>query len=138
MSYEGAEPFDLSKTFVHLGLGASTVELPGFKFSADYLRKYLVRFVKDRDEGRLVGMLPMQKTWTHWEQHVHGDELVVVLTGRCDVVQELADGSLHRLGLGPGEAMINPRGVWHTTDVHEPGSQLFIAAGRQTVYRPRE
>ena len=138
MSYEGAETFDLSKTFVHLGLGASTVDLPGFKFSADYLRQYMVRFVKDRDEGRLVGILPMLKTWEHWERHVHGDELVVVIAGRCDVIQELGDGSFHTLSMGPGEAMINPKGVWHTTDVHEPGSTLFIAAGRQTVYRPRE
>ncbi|WP_422768943.1 hypothetical protein ACN28C_19300 [Plantactinospora sp. WMMC1484] len=138
MSYEGAEPFDLSKTFVHLGLGASAVDLPGFKFTPDVLRQYLVRFVKDRDEGRLVGVVPMRKTWTHWEQHVHGDEVVVLLTGRCEVIQELADGRLHTLSLGPGEAMINPRGVWHTTDVHDPGSQLFIAAGRQTIYRPRE
>jgi len=130
--------FDLSKTFVHLGLGASATELPGFKFSAEYLRKYMLRFVKDHDEGRLVGVLPMEQTWTHWESHVNGDELVVVLSGRCDVIQDLGEEGFHTIPMGPGEAMINPKGVWHTTDVHEPGAQLFVAAGRRTIYRPRE
>lgn len=130
--------FDLSKTFVHLGLGASTTELPDFRFSSDYLRKYLVTFARDRDEGRLVGIVPMDKTWRHWECHRGGDELVVVLSGRCEVIQDLDEDGYHSIAMGPGEAMINPKGVWHTTDVHEPGSTLFIAAGRQTIYRPRE
>lgn len=129
--------FDLSKTFVHLGLQASAVPLPDFQFSKDYLRKYLVRFASDRDESRLVGIIAMDRTWTHWECHLGGEEVVVVLSGRCDVIQDLGDEGLHTIAMGPGEAMINPKGVWHTTDVHEPGSQLFIAAGRQTIYRPR-
>jgi mannose-6-phosphate isomerase-like protein (cupin superfamily) len=132
------EAFDLSKTFIHLGLKSSAVPLPGFQFSKDYLRKYLVRFATDRYEGRLVGMLPMDRTWTHWERHLGGEEVVVVVSGRCDVIQDLGDEGFRTIPMGPGEAMINPKGVWHTTDVHEPGTQLFIAAGRQTVYRLRD
>jgi len=36
------------------------------------------------------------------------------------VIQEI-DGGHEPIGLGPCEAMINPSGVWHTADVHEPG-----------------
>jgi hypothetical protein len=39
--------------------------------------------------------------------------------------------------LQPGEAMVNPRGVWHTADVHEPGKGLFVTPGRGTEHRPR-
>src|SRR5437870_3676096 len=98
------QAFDLSKTFVQLGLGATAVALPGFEFSSQYLRKHLVRFARDRDEGRLMGMLPMDRTWTHWERHLGGEEVVVVLSGRCDVVQDLGDEGLRRIPLGPGEA----------------------------------
>lgn len=132
-----ANAFDLSATFVHLGLGASTTELPDFEFSSAYLRRHMVRFAKDRDEGRLVGIVDMDKSWGHWECHLGGDELVVVLNGRCEVIQDLGDDGLHTVALGRGQAMINTKGVWHTTDVLESGSQLFVAAGRRTVYRPR-
>ena len=40
------------------------------------------------------------------------------------------------LGPGPG-ASINPPGVWHTADVHEPGEALFITPGRGTEHEPR-
>lgn len=130
-------PFDLGTTFVHLGLGGTATSVPDFSFDAASVRKYLVRFARDRDDGRLVGMLPMDTSWGHWERHVNGDELVVVLSGRCDVIQDLDDGTLLTHTLSGGEAIVNPRGIWHTSDVHEPGSTLFVAAGRRTDYRPR-
>lgn len=130
-------PFDIGTTFAHLGLGATTVAVPDFSFEPANVRRYLVQFARDRDEGRLVGMLPMEESWRHWECHRNGDELVVVLSGRCDVIQEAADGTLITHAMGAGQAIINPRGIWHTSDVHEPGSTLFVAAGRRTDYRPR-
>jgi uncharacterized cupin superfamily protein len=128
--------FDLSTTYVHLGLGSKMAELADFSWSADHLRQYVRSFAADGGEGRLVGIIHVGRTWDHWECHRGGDELVVQLSGSCDVIQEL-DGELHTITLTPGQAMINPRGVWHTSDVHEPGESLFIAGGRRTVYRPR-
>jgi hypothetical protein len=49
-----------------------------------------------------------------------GDEVVICPSGRMTVIQEI-DGGHEPIGLGPCEAMINPSGVWHTADVHEPG-----------------
>lgn len=129
--------FDLSKTFVHLGLSATARPLPGFSWAPDSMLAYLREFAAERDEQRLVGILPIRKTWNHWECHVGGDELVVLLSGRCDVIQDDA-GTRHTIALEPGQAVINPRGVWHTSDVHEPGDTLFIAGGRLTRYRPRK
>jgi hypothetical protein len=39
--------------------------------------------------------------------------------------------------LRPGEAVVNPRNVWHTATVHEPGDALFVTPGRGTEHRPR-
>lgn len=128
--------FDLSETYVHLGLGTTVLPLPGFSWSAENIAQYLRTFRDDRDEGRLVGIIPFRKTWAHWECHVNGDELVVLLSGRCEIIQEI-DDKYHTVPLLPGQAMINPRGVWHTTDVQEAGESLFIAGGRRTIYRPR-
>jgi mannose-6-phosphate isomerase-like protein (cupin superfamily) len=128
--------FDLTSTYVHLGLGAKAVPLPGFSWSREFMVDYLTAFRDDRDEGRLVGIVPLKKDWTHWECHNGGDEVVVMLSGRCEMIQQV-DGAERSVELGPGEAIINPRGVWHTSNVREPGQSLFIAAGRRTGYRPR-
>jgi hypothetical protein len=37
----------------------------------------------------------------------------------------------------PGQATINPKNVWHTVDVIEPGQLLFITPGIGTEHRTR-
>jgi len=131
-----SEVFDLSRTFVHLGLGATVTELPDFAWTQEYLEGYERATSGDGDEGRLVTMSPQEHTWTTWERHPAGEELVVQLTGRVVLIQDLPEGE-RRLELGPGQAAINPKGVWHTADVLDPGQALFITAGRGTTHRPR-
>ena len=41
------EPFDLSSTYVHLGLGATAEPLPDFEFSPEYLSEYGARTAAD-------------------------------------------------------------------------------------------
>jgi mannose-6-phosphate isomerase-like protein (cupin superfamily) len=128
--------FDLSKTFVHLGLGATATELPDFAWTQEYLEGYEQTTAGDGDEGRLVTLSPQEHTWTTWERHPAGEELVVQLSGRVILIQDLPDGE-NRLELGPGQAAINPKGVWHTADVLEAGDALFITPGRGTAHRAR-
>jgi mannose-6-phosphate isomerase-like protein (cupin superfamily) len=128
--------FDLSVTFVHLGLGATVVELPGFSWTKEYLDGYEELTAGDGIDGRLVTMSPQEHTWTTWERHPAGEELVVQLSGRAVLIQDLPEGE-NRLELGPGQAAINPKGVWHTADVIEAGTALFITPGRGTSHRPR-
>jgi hypothetical protein len=129
------EVFDLSSTYVHLGLGATATSLPGFQWSASYLEGYERRFASDGAEGRLVVISPQAETWDFWERHPAGEEVVVLLTGRIDVVQEL-DGVEVVTSLHPLEAIINPTAVWHRSVVHEPGTALFITPGMGTEHRP--
>jgi mannose-6-phosphate isomerase-like protein (cupin superfamily) len=128
--------FDLASTHIHLGLGARAIPLPGFEWSEEYLAGYTARFASDGDEGRLVTMGPVTASWDSWERHPAGEEVVLLLSGRVDLIQRI-EGSERRVPLGPGQAVINPPGVWHTADVHEAGDALFITPGRGTEHEPR-
>ena len=133
---EPAGAFDLSTTSIHLGLGATAVPLPDFEWSAEYLDGYSRRFAGDGDEGRLVTMGEVDASWDSWERHPAGEEVVLLLSGRADLIQRL-DAGERRVALRPGQALVNPPGVWHTADVHEPGQALFITPGRGTEHEPR-
>lgn len=130
------QAIDLDHTYIHLGLGATAVPLPGFRWDQDYLERYETDHNADGDDGRLVMIGANQVTWTYWERHPAGDEVVLVLSGHTTVVQELS-GREERIELRAGQAAINPRGVWHTADVHEAGKALYITPGRGTEHRPR-
>lgn len=129
---EGA--FDLDRTYMHLGLGATAAPLLEFRWDRDYLERYAAEH--DGDDGRLVMIGASDKTWTSWERHPAGDEVVVLISGHTTLVQEIG-GQKRRVELRAGQAVINPRGVWHTADVHEPGQALFITPGLGTEHRPR-
>jgi hypothetical protein len=130
------DAFDLSKTYAHLGLGARVEPLPDFEWTPEYLAAYTERTASDGIEGRLVLLQRQDASWESWERHPAGDELVVLLSGRADLIQEI-DGEERVVPLTAGMAAINPPGVWHTATVHEPGDALFITAGRGTETRPR-
>jgi mannose-6-phosphate isomerase-like protein (cupin superfamily) len=129
------DAFDLSRTFIHLGLGARAIPLPDFDWSPGCMARYEDEHAADGDEGRLVAMSPQDRTWTSWERHPAGEEVVVLLSGRVDLVQD-AGGAENVVELRPGFAAINPAGVWHRSVVHEPGQALFITPGRGTEHRP--
>jgi mannose-6-phosphate isomerase-like protein (cupin superfamily) len=128
--------FDLSKTFVHLGLGAKAIPLPDFEWTTEYLDRYDATYASDGDDGRLVTMGEQAASWDSWERHPAGEELVVQLSGRAILIQEI-DGEELRTELRSGQAIINPPGVWHTADVLEAGDALFITPGRGTEHKPR-
>jgi mannose-6-phosphate isomerase-like protein (cupin superfamily) len=130
-----ADVFNLSDVFIHLGVGSTATPLPDFAWSPEYLAGYQERFAADGAEGRLICVMPQEETWDSWERHPAGDEVVVLLSGRVDLVQDL-DGAEHVVELQAGQAVINPAGVWHTARVHEPGVALFVTPGRGTEAKP--
>lgn len=129
------DAFDLSTTFLHLGQDSVATPLPDFSWSPEYMTAYRTRFAHEGGEGRLVCVLPQDATWDSWERHPAGEEVVYLISGRVDVVQDL-DGVEHVVELHPGEALVNPAGVWHTARVHEPGLALFITPGEGTEAKP--
>jgi hypothetical protein len=85
----------------------------------------------------LVTLLGFSESWSSWERHPMGDEWVCLLSGHVTLVQE-RDGAVVTTELSrSGEFAVNPRGTWHTADIHAPSQLLFITAGEDTQTRPR-
>ena len=121
---------------IHLGLGASAVAEPQFT-GLDWYEGYDQRHHDDLDEGRIVSLFRFEESWSSWEIHPAGEEVVCCLQGHMTLHQELPDGSKQSWELSPGEYAINPRGAWHTADAEEPVVALFITPGKDTTNRPR-
>ena len=132
------DAFDLSRTYLHLGRGPdgpTATPLPDFTFTPECLADYTERFAEDGPEGRLVCVVGQDVTWDTWERHPAGEEVVYLISGRVDLVQD-RDGGEHVIELHAGETAVNPANVWHTARVHEPGLALFITPGIGTEHRP--
>jgi quercetin dioxygenase-like cupin family protein len=121
---------------IHLGRGATVTGEPLFT-GMDWYEGYEQRHGDDLEEGRLVSLFRFEESWTSWEMHPHGEEVVCVVQGHMTLHQELPDGSPQSYELGPGDYAINPRGAWHTADAEAPVVALFITPGKGTTNRPR-
>lgn len=128
--------FDLRTHPAHLGLGATVTVQETFTGAMEWYQRYGERTAADGIEGRLVSMHTFSRPWDSWEMHPKGAELVVCVSGRITFHQELGD-HVATVELGPGQALINPPGVWHTADASAEATALFITAGVGTQLRPR-
>lgn len=128
-------PKNLSKNFVHLGLGASAISQPEFS-GMEWYADYGARHGSDGPEGRLVSFHSFSENWDVWEMHPRGTEVVVCTAGEITLIQEI-DGTETKVKLGIGDYAINPPGVWHTADVTGSATALFITAGEGTEHKPR-
>lgn len=131
-----ASAVDLTATPIHLGLGSRALPIEGFDWDPDVLSAYQAAVDTDGAECQLVMIFAGSGSGTYWERHPAGDEVVVCLSGCMSVIREL-DGTAQQLELTAGHAVINPRGVWHTIDVHEPGQLLTLTPGAGTEHRLR-
>lgn len=121
---------------IHLGLGASALPQPEFT-GMEWYEGYLARSAADGAEGRLVSLYRFTESWDSWEMHPAGDEVVVCTAGAITLQQEFPDGRVATVTLSPGDYAINPPGVWHTADIEDEATALFITAGEGTQHRPR-
>lgn len=121
---------------VHLGTGGTAVQQPRFT-GMDWYGGYMDRHGGDGADGRLVSFYDFTESWTSWEMHPTGAELVVCTAGAMTIIQERADGGEERIPLGVGDYAINPPGTWHTADVEGAASALFVTSGLGTQHRER-
>jgi mannose-6-phosphate isomerase-like protein (cupin superfamily) len=76
-------------------------------------------------EGRVLSVFDYDESWTWWERHPVGDELLYVLEGEINF--QLDDGvSTRILRVRAGEGAIVPTGVWHRAEVPTPSRLLFV------------
>lgn len=128
---------DIAAQPIHLGLGASAEAEPRFTGEMDWYASYAGRHADDGTEGRLVSLHSFTRPWDQWEMHPTGCEVVLCTAGTIRLHQEMPDGQVETVTLGPGQYAINQPGVWHTADVEEAATALFITAGSGTQHRPR-
>jgi hypothetical protein len=122
---------------IHLGLGATAQIQPGFTGELGWYAEYAKRHADDGAEGRLVTMHMFTSSWDMWEMHPRGSEVVLCIAGSIKLHQEMGDGRVTTVTLGPGEYAINDPGIWHTADVEGEATALFVTAGLDTQHRPR-
>ncbi len=136
MAQRDTGPFDLSASPIHLGADHAPAEpLPGFQHTDAGFEAYAVAHCR-AGPGRIVMMERSTEDWPAWERHPEGDEVVIIVEGRADFHQEI-DGEVRTLAVGPGDAVINPAGVWHTADVHAPVTAIYITPAPGTEHKPR-
>jgi uncharacterized cupin superfamily protein len=133
-------PFDLSKSPIHLpsrvAPDAPAVPQHGFGFNGPAFEAYMAKHCKPGEPGRLAMIESSPGDWPAWECHDEGDEIVIVLDGEGDFLQEIG-GETRSAPFGPGSAFINPAGVWHTANVRKPMRAIYLTPCPGTRHRPR-
>jgi mannose-6-phosphate isomerase-like protein (cupin superfamily) len=127
-------PNHIESTYVHLGPDGASVPLAVTEsFWADLGSG---RF-DHLGAGRLVSQFACKDSWASWEMHPDGEELVVLVSGSVDLILS-SDGTETSVSLrSPGAFAIVPRGTWHTANVHEPSTMLFVTPGEGTEHKER-
>ena len=129
-------PIDLNSTVIHLGTSQRpVVPLADFAFDQTAFESYVAQHCTD-DPGRLIMVETTPSNWSSWECHPAGDEVVIVLEGEAQFIQEI-DGVEIRINVGPGDTIINRQGVWHTADVTKPLKAIYITPCPGTEHRDR-
>lgn len=129
-----AESHRIKDHYVHLAADGSAGTL---EVTADFWPRLAAGALPQLDEGRLLSQSISESDWSVWEMHPQGEEIVLLLGGRADLLLDLPGGVRVLPLSGVGSYVLVPRGVWHTANVHEPASLLFITPGYGTQHRPR-
>jgi mannose-6-phosphate isomerase-like protein (cupin superfamily) len=134
------DTIDLLQNYLLLDPDGTTALLPG---GGEFWSQLMsgkpsdpgIRRLLGSPTGRLLSTVQLRATWTNWEMHPAGDELLFMLEGQATFVMELRDG-LKEVVLDAGRLLVVPKGVWHTAKVGEPARMLAITAGAGTEHRP--
>ena len=132
-------PFRLSEMPIHLGAtqGQSQAAVPvgGFNYDGASYERYVSEYCP-AGEGRLLIVEYTPTDWGFWECHTEGDEVVMILEGKAEFIQEI-EGVEQRISVAAGDTIINPAGIWHTADVEEPLTAAYITPCANTQHRAR-
>jgi mannose-6-phosphate isomerase-like protein (cupin superfamily) len=131
MSHSG--PYQGTTTYVLLGPDGTALPLP----VTPTFWQDLDTEARLQGEGRLVSSYHFPSSWESWEKHPAGEELVILLSGAMELILETGDQETRPMLAMPGEFVIVPRNTWHTADVPDSATALFITAGEGTENRPR-
>ena len=83
----------------------------------------------------LISCHSFEQDWDSWENHPHGDEVVLLLKGNVTFLLQLDDGQRSIVLEKVGDYSIVPKNTWHTAKVHSPSKVLFITPGEGTMLK---
>ena len=63
--------------------------LGAFNFDGPSFERYIDSHRSEEDPGRLTMIEITPADWTTWERHTLGDEIVIVLSGEGDFIQQI-------------------------------------------------
>ena len=134
-------PLDLSRTPIHIqdahAQQAGAIVLTDFTFDGPGFQGYIEQHCNDDHPGRLMMVESTPVDWATWEMHPHGEEIVFVLSGKGEFIQQI-DGEEQRIPVSAGVCLVNPAGVWHSADVEEPITAIYVTPCPGTNHKPRE
>ena len=133
---QAGEGIQLSTTPVHFAAGGGATTIGDFTFDPPGFEAYISVRTTAEDPGRLVFVEHSAESWGMWECHPAGDEMVIVISGVAQFMQEI-DGAMLRTRATAGQAILNPAGVWHTADVEEPFDAIYLPPCPGTNHRQR-
>lgn len=124
---------NIENTYLHVQDGGRTDEIP---VSDSFWGELAAGRFPQLDEGRLMSAFTFAQSWSMWERHPAGAELVMLLSGAATVVLE-EQGRERAIELRqPGEFVLVPPNVWHTARTVTPTKMLFLTPGAGTEHRP--
>ena len=86
-------------------------------------------------EGRVMSVFEYGSTWTWWERHPTGVEMVHVLSG--SLVFHLEGFDTTAVALTRGDSLLVPENVWHTAEIVGAARMLFVTPlPARTEHRP--
>lgn len=87
----------------------------------------------------LLSEYAFNASWSSYEMHPAGDEVLYLLSGRCELLLEQQEQTLRIPFDTPGQVQVIAKGCWHSADVR-PGEScriLFFTPGAGTEQRAR-
>jgi uncharacterized cupin superfamily protein len=118
---------DLEKCPIHIpdGVGQPTVPIPGSGYDGPSFEAYVEAHCTNDAPGRLMMIETTPGDWPMWECHTDGDEIVFILEGAGDFIQDI-DRTEVRTPIAAGVTLINRKDVWHTADVTSPMRAIYL------------
>lgn len=83
----------------------------------------------------LISCHSFDQDWDSWENHPHGDEIVLLLAGRVTFLLQLDDEQISIDLDKVGDYGIVPKNTWHTAKIYSPSKVLFITPGEGTMLK---
>ncbi|WP_460735001.1 cupin domain-containing protein [Lysobacter tyrosinilyticus] len=124
---------EILSTYLHVQDGGKTNAIP---VSETFWEELAEGRHPQLDQGRLMSAFTFSESWSMWERHPAGEELVMLLSGAATIVLDESGHERAVLLSEPGAYVLVPQNVWHTAKTTVPTTMLFLTPGAGTEHRP--